>query len=75
MKRTNTAYTEDAIAVGQCKSGEAISSCTGNYNHYKTTNECKAGQKAKITISCDGHTQGSEIDSCAGYIDILIIKE
>ena len=73
MKRMRATYTEDAVAVGLCKSGEAIGSCTGKYNHYTTTSACKIGKRVKITISCDGHTQGTEKDSCAGIIKIMLI--
>ena len=73
VKRMRATYTEDAVAVGLCKSGEAIGSCTGKYNHYTTTSACKMGKRTKITISCDGHTQGTEKDSCTGIIKILLI--
>ena len=73
MKRMRAAYAVDAIAVGLCKPGEAIGSCSGKYNYYKTTNACKVGKRAKITISCDGHTKGSEQDSCKGNIKMLLV--
>ena len=57
--------------VGKCWPGEAINSCTGGVNLYTTdTPQCKKGHEygggVKITISCDGHTKGTEKTSCSG---------
>ena len=62
-------YDQDAIEVGQCRSGESINSCTSSNNKYKKTGWCKKGKEVKITISCEGHTKGTEKDSCPGEID------
>jgi len=68
-------YSQDAIVVGRCGPGEAINSCTAGFNFYNTIYQCKKGQKntkkgVKITISCDGHTKGTEKTSCSGCEDI-----
>ena len=64
--RQSGRYSEDAIEVGTCRSGETIDSCTGGFNKYKTTERCKAGNGVKITISCDDHIPGTEVESCLG---------
>jgi len=57
-------YDQDAIEVGKCRSGESINSCSSGCNQYKNTGWCKKGNGVKITISCEGHTKGTEKDSC-----------
>ena len=65
-------YSQDAIVVGKCGPGEAINSCTAGHNFYSTTKvyQCKkdypSRKGVKITISCDGHTKGTEKTSCSG---------
>ena len=71
--KMNGSYSENAIRVGKCKPGESIGSCTGGANLYYTVSSCNADKKVKVTISCDGHTPGSEMISCIGNIEKLQI--
>ena len=66
FNKVDGAYDEDAIEVGKCNCGETIESCTAGSNIYERTGWCKAGQRMKITISCNGHTPDKETQSCAG---------
>ena len=59
-------YCEDAIEVGACSSVNVIESCTGGSNMYSKTNWCQIGNKVKMTISCNGNTQNSDLSSCTG---------
>ena len=72
--KMDASYSENAIRVGKCRPGESIGSCTGGGNYYdQFISSCNAGKNVKITISCDGHTPGSEIISCIGNIEKLQI--
>ena len=73
-KKMDANYVENAIRVGKCKPGESISACTGGANSYELGSSCHAGKNVKVTISCDGHTPGSEIISCIGNIGKLQIQ-
>ena len=66
-----SAYNVDAIEIGFCKSGETIDSCTGGNNYYENTSRCQTGKYVAITISCTGHTPGTEKKSCRGKIKDL----
>ena len=60
--------------VGKCMRHERINSCTGGMNLYTADTlkvpQCKKGHEygggVKITISCEGHTKGTEKTSCSG---------
>ena len=73
FSKKNIPYKDDAIQVGKCSSEETIDSCTAAQNPYTKTGWCQAGylydgKHIGFTISCDGHTAGSEIQSCWGKI-------
>ena len=73
ISEKNIQYKEDAIQVGKCNSGETIDSCKAQKNLYTNTESCEAGylydgKHIGLTISCNGHTAGSEIHSCTGKI-------
>ena len=73
--KMNASYSEYALRVGKCRPGESIGSCTGGGNYYdEFVGSCSAGLNVKVTISCDGHTPGSEIISCIGNIEKLQIE-
>ena len=61
-------YGQDAIMIGECNPGDAIKSCRGGSNSYSFNDNCKVGNNAKILITCDWRTQGSEWNSCPGKI-------
>ena len=73
-KKMDANYVENAIRVGKCKPGDSIGACTGGFNWYELDSSCHADKKVKVTISCDGHTPGSEIISCIGNIGKLQIQ-
>ena len=74
FRTMDDSYSENAIRVGKCRPGESISSCTGGGNYYdEFIPSCNAGKSVKVTISCDGHTPGTEIISCMGKIEKLQI--
>ena len=57
--------------MGKCKFGETLDSCSASHNYYNKPESCEAskiydGKHIGITISCSGHTAGSEIQSCSG---------
>jgi len=77
LSRTNQAYTEDAIMLGRCKSGENYQHCSEDcWSHMFSTPsgvekfvgkvfqgcaDCTAGQRVGIKISCTGLTAGTEV--------------
>ena len=71
VMKMNANYSEYAIRIGRCDPGESISSCMGDSKSYNYAPGCRPGNEVKITISCDGHTPGSEIISCIGNIEKL----
>ena len=68
--KMDASYGKHAIRVGKCGPGESIGSC-GGAKRYKLVGTCMSGKDVKVTISCDGHTPGSEIISCIGNIEKL----
>ena len=62
----DSAYSEDAIEIGECRTGQTIDSCTSESNNYELTEWCKAGNNVKITIDCEENKQGSAVASCIG---------
>ena len=49
-----------AINIGQCDNGDTLEACTGGCNDYKRADDgcarCGVGNKAKITIECQGNS-------------------
>jgi hypothetical protein len=70
---TGQTYTTDAIRVGACNKGEILECCHGGCNDKGTGKgqcaNCAAGQGVKITVSCEGHTDGTVSSSCAGNVN------
>ena len=54
---TNVAYSVDAMPVGQCKSGEALTKCTAGGNAWGNFDVsdgwCKKGTNIGVTVTCD----------------------
>ena len=79
LSRTNQAYTEDAVMLGRCKSGEDAQHCSEDCRRnsgaekfvgkvFQGCADCTAGQRVGIKISCTGLTAGTEIfeKTCRG---------
>ena len=65
-------YSIDAVRIGKCYPGEDLEACTGGCNDKGVGNgcaECAAGESVKITIKCEGHTEGAEKTTCEGNIE------
>jgi len=53
VKRTNAVFDQDAVAIGKCREGESIVSCTGGGNHYQESiPSCASGQQIGVEITC-----------------------
>ena len=59
QERTGTAYSSNAMPVGACNAGEALTACTGGANEWYgnlagMNGDCTAGNTVGITVTCAG---------------------
>ena len=56
LELTHTAYSSDAMPVGNCNAGEALTSCTHGGNDWGNFESnhgyCKTGQQVGLTVTC-----------------------
>ena len=52
--KTGKQYDKDAMLVGKCMAGEAITKCTGgnNYRYWGDLNTCKKGSPVGVEVEC-----------------------
>ena len=50
--KTSKQYDKDAMLVGKCMAGEAITKCTGGNNYWGDLTTCKKGTNVGVKVIC-----------------------